>query len=62
MITEVVRDVDDLAARVLMLALAPNAIESTSPWARSPISQTAGYFIVTFEPRFPSTHSIVASS
>jgi hypothetical protein len=38
------------------------AIESTSPWARSPISQMAGYFIVSFEPRFPSTHSIVASS
>ncbi len=40
----------------------PNAIESTSPWAPSPISQIAGYFIVSFEPRFPSTHSIVAFS
>src|SRR5213078_4907982 len=38
------------------------AIESTSPWARSPISQIAGYFIVSFEPRLPSTHSLVASS
>ena len=42
--------------------LPAKAIESTSPCARSPISQIAGYFIVTFEPRFPSTHSIVASS
>jgi hypothetical protein len=39
-----------------------NAIESTSPWALSPISQIAGYFIVSFEPRLPSTHSIVAPS
>ena len=37
-----------------------NAIESTSPLAYSPISQTAGYFIVTFEPMLPSIHSIVA--
>jgi len=42
--------------------LPANAIESTSPWARLPISQIAGYFIVNFEPRLPSTHSIVASS
>ena len=42
--------------------LPPKAIESTSPCAPSPMSQTAGYFIVTFEPRFPSTHSIVAPS
>jgi hypothetical protein len=34
------RDVDALAARVLVLALPANAIESTSPWARSPISPT----------------------
>src|SRR5512134_2460744 len=33
--------------------LPPNAMESTSPCAPSPMSQTAGYFIVTFEPRFP---------
>src|SRR3954462_13935977 len=39
-----------------------NAIDSTSPCARSPISQIAGYFIVSFEPRLPSTHSIVAPS
>src|SRR5918996_5049756 len=39
-----------------------NAIESTSPWAPSPSSQIDGYFIVSFEPRFPSTHSIVAPS
>src|SRR5919199_1221944 len=38
-----------------------NAIESTSPWALSPMSQMAGYFMVSFEPRFPSTHSMVAS-
>src|SRR5581483_3580035 len=37
-----------------------NAIESTSPCACSPRSQTLGYFIVSLEPRFPSTHSIVA--
>ena len=37
-----------------------NAIESTSPLAYSPVSQTAGYFIVTLEPMLPSTHSIVA--
>src|SRR4051812_4172798 len=37
-----------------------NAIESTSPWARSPVSHTAGYFMVTFEPMLPSTHSMVA--
>ena len=42
--------------------LPANAIESTSPCARSPSSQIAGYFIVSFEPRFPSTHSIVAPS
>ena len=37
-----------------------NAIESTSPLAYSPVSHTAGYFIVTLEPMLPSTHSIVA--
>src|SRR6266496_2025142 len=37
-----------------------NAIESTSPLACSPISHTAGYFMVTFEPMLPSTHSMVA--
>jgi hypothetical protein len=42
--------------------LPAKAIESTSPWARGPSSQMAGYFIVSFEPRLPSTHSIVASS
>src|SRR5581483_1735632 len=42
--------------------LPAKAIESTSPCARSPSSHTAGYFIVTFEPRLPSTHSIVAPS
>src|SRR5918912_4224765 len=39
-----------------------NAIDSTSPCAPWPISQMAGYFIVSFEPRLPSTHSMVASS
>src|SRR5471030_2554896 len=37
-----------------------NATESTSPLACSPSSHTAGYFIVTLEPRLPSIHSIVA--
>src|SRR3954466_4612739 len=37
------------------------AIDSTSPWARSPIRYTDGYFIVSFEPRLQSTHSTVAS-
>ena len=36
------------------------AIERVSPLAYSPVSHTAGYFIVTLEPRLPSTHSIVA--
>src|ERR671935_2625362 len=36
-----------------------NAIESTSPCAPSPISQMLGYFMVSFEPRLPSTHSMV---
>src|SRR6266702_4470126 len=37
------------------------ATERISPRAPGSISSTAGYFMVTFEPRFPSTHSIVAS-
>src|SRR5438034_1079015 len=37
----------------------PKAIESTSPCAPSPSSQIAGFFIVSFEPRLPSTHSNV---
>src|SRR3954463_15019879 len=39
-----------------------NATESVSPLACSPTIQTAGYFIVTLEPRLPSIHSIVAPS
>src|SRR6266568_8445668 len=39
-----------------------NAIDSTSPCACSPISQIDGYLEVTFEPRLPSTHSMVAPS
>src|SRR5919108_5669516 len=39
-----------------------NATDSVSPRACSPSSQTAGYFIVTLEPRLPSIHSIVAPS
>ena len=39
-----------------------NAIERVSPRACSPMSQTAGYFIVTLEPMFPSTHSMVPPS
>src|SRR4030088_1039501 len=38
------------------------AIDRTSPWARSPIRYTLGYFMVSFEPRLQSTHSTVASS
>src|ERR1700709_1074317 len=37
------------------------AIDRTSPCARSPIRETAGYFIVSLEPRLQSTHSTVAS-
>ena len=37
-----------------------NATDSTSPLACSPVIHTAGYFIVTFEPMLPSTHSMVA--
>src|SRR5689334_17124238 len=35
---------------------------STSPLACGPVMYTAGYFIVTLEPRLPSIHSIVAPS
>jgi len=38
------------------------AIDSTSPWARSPLRMMAGYFIVSLEPMLPSTHSTTASS
>src|SRR3954452_17480822 len=38
------------------------ATESTSPLAWGPVSQTAGYFMVTLEPMLPSTHSMVAPS
>src|SRR4029450_5807494 len=38
------------------------ATESTSPLACSPVMKTAGYFMVTLEPRLPSIHSIVAPS
>src|SRR5918995_6698785 len=36
------------------------ATERTSPLACSPTMTTAGYFMVTLEPRLPSTHSMVA--
>src|SRR3954469_24533785 len=35
------------------------ATESVSPLACSPSSQTAGYFMVTLDPRLPSIHSMV---
>ena len=35
------------------------AIDRVSPRACSPISHTAGYFMVTLEPMLPSTHSMV---
>ena len=38
------------------------ATDSTSPRAPRPVIHTAGYFIVSCEPRLPSTHSIVAFS
>src|SRR3954468_12729336 len=38
-----------------------NAIDRISPCARSPMRQTPGVFIVSFEPRLQSTHSTVAS-
>src|ERR1043165_6232591 len=37
------------------------ATESTSPCALGPVMTTAGYFIVSFDPRLPSIHSTVAS-
>ena len=53
---------DHLGAGVLMLVRPANATDSVSPLACSPISQTAGYFIVTLDPRLPSIHSMVAPS
>src|SRR6266581_6473825 len=41
--------------------LPAKATESTSPLAPGSIRYTLGYFMVICEPRFPSTHSIVAS-
>src|SRR4249920_2596170 len=38
------------------------AMDSVSPLACWPIRKTAGYFMVTFDPRLPSIHSIVAPS
>ena len=38
------------------------ATDSTSPRAPRPVIQTDGYFMVSFEPRLPSTHSMVAFS
>src|SRR5690625_2198103 len=38
------------------------ANDSVSPLACSPISQMAGYFMVTLDPMLPSTHSMVAPS
>ena len=38
------------------------ATDSTSPRARGPTIHTAGYFMVSLEPRLPSIHSITASS
>jgi hypothetical protein len=53
--------VDDFAACVLVLILPAKAIESTSPCARSLISQIAGTSS-SASAEVPSTHSIVASS
>src|SRR4029079_9712764 len=68
--TDLLMIVDDVCgARCVILAPASwcchapaKAIESTSPLACSAMSSTAGYFIVTLEPRLPSTHSMVAPS
>src|SRR4029077_19639502 len=38
------------------------AIERISPWLSGPSRWIGGYFIVSFEPRLQSTHSIVAFS
>ena len=38
------------------------ATDKISPRAPGSISQTAGYFMVSLEPRLPSTHSMVAPS
>src|ERR1051325_7363834 len=37
------------------------ATDSTSPCAFGPVITTAGYFIVSFDPRLPSIHSTVDS-
>src|SRR6266496_5898564 len=50
-----------LAPASRCIPLLANATERISPRAPGSISRTAGYFIVTFEPRLPSTHSMVAS-
>src|SRR5205807_6982822 len=42
--------------------LPAKAIDRISPWARSPIRYTLGYFMVSREPRLQSTHSTVASA
>ena len=52
-------------ARGMTLSIGPfpaRAIESVMPRAPSPFRITAGYFIVSLEPMFPSIHSIVAFS
>ena len=50
-----------LAAGVLVLPAPAYATDSTSPCAFGPVITTAGYFIVSFDPRLPSIHSTVAS-
>ena len=45
-----------------LISLPAKAIDNIVPLAPLPSRYTAGYFIVTFEPRLPSTHSIVAFS
>ena len=55
------RGVRHLRPGVLVLPGPAYATESTSPCAFGPVMTTAGYFIVSFEPRLPSIHSTVAS-
>jgi hypothetical protein len=52
--------VDHLGAGVLVLTLAGERDREHLALGVLAISQTAGYFIVTFEPMLPSIHSMVA--
>ena len=53
---------DDLAAGILVLTLAGEGDREHLAVGALAHQLDAGYFIVSRLPRFPSTHSIVASS